>query len=161
MPADESRDTPAPMTLVCTPDTLLAPPAPDALTLQRVDAYSGRDALAELATTRPDAGGDPTDADIAVLVALLGDGLGVLARIGTVPAGGSYFGTPGAETVRIAPVGVPEGRPEDGVDAVVAAELARLAFRMGALRAELELGEGAGDEDAARRYAAAGFSAAA
>lgn len=142
------------MTLTCTPDTLTPPPAPEALTLQRVDAYSGREALAELAVAQGGAG-EPTDADIAVLVALLGDGLGVLARVGALPAGGSFFGTPGANAVRIAPVGVADGQRDIGLEAVVAGELARLAFRMGARRALLTEGP-----QALPRYAAAGFVAA-
>jgi len=128
------------MPLTCTPASLAAPPAPDALTLQRVDAYSGAEALTELAeatgTARPD----------------LGDGgLGVLVRMGTTPAGGGWF-TPvdDGAVARIGAVGIAPGHEELGLEALVAAELARLAFRAGATVVELD--------GAADRYVAAGFA---
>jgi len=131
------------MPLTCTPASLIAPPAPDALTLQRVDAYSGAEALAELAT----ATGTARPA--------LGDGgLGVLVRMGTTPAGGGWF-TPGdgEAPARIVAVGIAAEHETLGLEALVAAELARLAFRAGATVVELDVGA-----DAADRYAAAGFA---
>ncbi len=124
--------------LTCTPDTLRAPPAPEALTLQRVDAFSGPDALGELAATAAD----------------LRDGLGVLARIGTAPAGGGFFTIDPEGDARIASLGISDPGDEAALGPVLAAELARLAFRAGATRVVLATGA------APEAYGAAGFSAA-
>lgn len=121
--------------LTCTPETLRAPPAPQALTLQRVDAFSGPDALGELAATAAD----------------LRDGLGVLARIAGAPAGGGLFTAGPDGEARIVSLELQD--PVDGIalGPVIAAELARLAFRAGATRVALATGAEPG------AYAAAGF----
>jgi len=137
------------MPLTCTPASLTAPPAPDALTLQRVDAYSGAEALAELAEATGAARVD------------LGDGdLGVLVRMGTTPTGGGWFTSAEGDAggvARIVAVGITPGHEELGLEALVAAELARLAFRTGVAVVELDVGDGDGP-GAADRYAPAGFT---
>lgn len=133
--------------LTCTPDTLRAPPAPEALTLQRVDAFSGAQALRDLAEAV--AGG----ADVAARTTALRDGLGVLARIGSAVAGGGLFTTGPEGEARIAELGARADEAMPPLGPVIAAELARLAFRAGARRVVLPAAV-AGDP---ARYAEAGF----
>lgn len=151
------HEDPAPATarLTCVPDTLRAPPAPASLTLQRIDAHSGPEALLQLASALAAAGGDgspdPSPAQVASLATRLRDGLGLLARIGSTPAGGGLFTTAADGEAHIDRLGLRDPHDEIGLGPVIAAELARLAFRSGAPRVVLAT-------DAVEPYRAAGFS---
>ena len=142
--------------MVCEPARLQAPPAPEGVTLQRVDAHSGRNALRELVSVqrRAFAGEDATDADVDRMPQTLAGGMAVLARVGIEPAGGGMFLAPAGSVAEVAGVGVLTAFRGRGVATAITAELARLAFRGGAELAMLTPGSGA----AGRAYARAGFA---
>jgi hypothetical protein len=119
--AGASADAP-----VIAPDELVPPPAPEGVTLQRVDAWSGADAHAAVATAWT--GPDPAPEDVAAVAGRLGDGLGVLARLGPAPAGAGRFAPP-VEGVAVV---LDVAADDEAVAAALRAELARLAFRAGA-----------------------------
>lgn len=145
-------DTPV---MVVRPDALQAPPAPDGVTLQRVDATAGGDTLREILTVGRAAFGapPPTADDVARLPTLLGDGLAVLARSAGRPVGVGQFTPPAGGVTEVVGIGVLEDERGRGIAAALTAELARQAFRRGVEIALLT----PGDAGARRVYERAGF----
>lgn len=145
-------DTPV---MVCGPDDLIAPAPPEGVTLQRIDATTDRDTLRAMSTVQREAfGGEPpTDAEVARVPEIIGDGLAVLARVGAEPVGAGMFTPPALGVTEVAGIGVTEAHRGRGIAATITAELTRLAFRAGVELAVLT----PGDDGAARVYTRAGY----
>jgi ribosomal protein S18 acetylase RimI-like enzyme len=142
--------------MVCEAGGLVPPPPVEGVTLQRVDAYSGADALHDFARVQSlgFAGEEPRDGDVAALPEVLEGGLGVLARVGAEPAGAGLFMAPVDGVTEVVGVAVREEFRERGVGSSLTAEVARLAFRAGAELVAIV----PGGADAGRLYERLGFT---
>ncbi len=145
-------DTPV---MACAPDELLAPPAPEGVTLQRIDATTDAATLRTMIAVQSAAfgGPPPTGAQVARMPEILGDGLAVLARVGIEPVGAGMFTPPALGVTEVAGIGVLEAYRGRGIAGTVTAELTRLAFRAGVELSVLT----PGDEAAGRVYERAGY----
>ena len=136
--------------MTCTPATLAALDAPDAVALEPV--APGGAAVRELLRTARRAfadAGEPSEADVEGY-----RGGGILARVDGEPAGGGFFTPPRDGLTELAGIGVLEPFRRRGIAGALTSALAARAFAGGADLAFLT----PGDDDTRRVYERAGFA---
>jgi ribosomal protein S18 acetylase RimI-like enzyme len=136
--------------MTCTPETLLSPPRPAGLRLERVDASSPPETVRTLVRTQRAAFGEPGEGDGPV-----GASVGMLATLDGEPAAAGLFTAPEDGLTEIAGLGTLEPFRRRGIAAALTAALAGTAFSGGVQIAFLT----PGDDDTRRVYERAGFAA--